>query len=163
MKTVKQRGSALFISLMLLIVMTLIGVTAMQTTVMQERMAGNVRDNNLAFQAAEAALRDGEEFLRGATLPNFNGTNGLYQLDLEYPPLWADIDWDDDGRVYGNTLDGVAATPRYIIEELPAVVLPGESLAADEPAPEAAFFRVTARGVGGSDVSIVILQSTFRR
>ena len=33
----------------------------MQMTRLEERMAGNSRDINLAFQGAEAGLRDGEE------------------------------------------------------------------------------------------------------
>ena len=36
------------------------------TRTLQERMAGNLRDSNLAFQSAERALREGEKFLRGA-------------------------------------------------------------------------------------------------
>lgn len=41
-------------------------------------MAGNLRDETLAFQAAEAALRSGEHFLEQVTLPEFNGSGGLY-------------------------------------------------------------------------------------
>lgn len=58
-----QRGATLIISLLILLVMTLIGVTAIQTTTMEEKMAGNMRDQNLAFQAAEAALRAGEGWM----------------------------------------------------------------------------------------------------
>ena len=50
----KQSGSALIISLMILIVMTLIGITGMGTSGLEEKMAGNDRDAALAFQAAEA-------------------------------------------------------------------------------------------------------------
>ncbi len=60
-----QQGIALVVGLIFLLLMTLIGVTAIQTTSLDERMAGNVRDRNLAFQAAEAALRDAEQDIRG--------------------------------------------------------------------------------------------------
>lgn len=53
----RQRGAALVVGLILLVVVTLVGVGAMQTTTLQEKMAGNLRDSNLSFQAAEAALR----------------------------------------------------------------------------------------------------------
>jgi len=56
-------GAALFISLMFLIILTLIGLSAANVGVMQERMAGNVRESNLAFQAAEATLREIEREL----------------------------------------------------------------------------------------------------
>lgn len=56
----RQRGAALFVGLMLLIVMTLIGLAAMQSTLLQERMAGNFRLVNLAFQSAEDTARNAE-------------------------------------------------------------------------------------------------------
>ena len=59
----RQRGVVLVTGLIFLVILTLLGVTAMQTTILEERMAGNLRDENLAFQAAEAALREGELFL----------------------------------------------------------------------------------------------------
>lgn len=164
-----QRGAILFVALVLLLVLTLIGVTAMQTTTLQERMAGNLRDKNVAFQAAEAALRDCEDLLNEAVIPAFNGNNGLYKSadtsNLE-APVWTTVDWDTDAREYG--VDGTkefaqaAADPRCIVEELPAVVMPGGSLASDDPA-VSVMYRVTARAVGGSPNAVVILQSTYRR
>ena len=49
----RQRGIALFISLVLLLVLTIAGVSAVQTTTMEERMARNSHDSLIAFQAAE--------------------------------------------------------------------------------------------------------------
>ena len=56
-----QSGAVLAISLIILLLLTLIGLTAAQVTGLEEKMAGNLRDRNLAFQAAESALRAGEE------------------------------------------------------------------------------------------------------
>ena len=55
-----QNGAVLFISLIFLLIMTIIGITAMKTTVLEEKMASNTKNRNLALQAAEAALRAGE-------------------------------------------------------------------------------------------------------
>jgi Tfp pilus assembly protein PilX len=60
----RQTGAALAISLTLLAVATLVGVVAMQSTTQEEKMAGNLRDANLAFQAADSALLAGENILR---------------------------------------------------------------------------------------------------
>jgi type IV pilus assembly protein PilX len=54
----RQRGAVLIVSLMFLVILTMLGVTAMTGTTMEERMAGNTRDAAIAHQAAEAALRD---------------------------------------------------------------------------------------------------------
>ena len=52
-----QRGSALFMALMILIVLTLLAVVTSSNSVLQERMTGNFRDSALAFEAAENSLR----------------------------------------------------------------------------------------------------------
>jgi len=57
-----QSGVVLPVSMIMLLLLTLISVTASQVTGLEEKMAGNSRDSNLAFQAAEAALRGGERF-----------------------------------------------------------------------------------------------------
>lgn len=160
----RQQGFALIACLIVLLVLTVLGSSAMQGSVMQERMAGHVRDRDLAFQAAEAALREAEEFLGQATLPTFNGTNGLYQPAASgSTPVWESIDWSADARTYAGTLPGVDSAPVYIIEELPATQAQSGSAAADEPSLDAGFYRITVRAAGGSDTAVVVLQSTFRR
>lgn len=59
----KQTGLALPIVLILLFVMTLVGVTALNNATLQEEMTGNSRLQQSAFNAAEAALRDAENFI----------------------------------------------------------------------------------------------------
>lgn len=54
----QQRGATLVVGLIFMVALTLLGVMAMKSTLLQERMAGGSRDHSLAFQAAEAALRD---------------------------------------------------------------------------------------------------------
>jgi type IV pilus assembly protein PilX len=52
-----QRGVALVVALILLLVVTLVGLAAVRGTIMQQKMAGNMYDRQIAFQSAEAALR----------------------------------------------------------------------------------------------------------
>lgn len=51
-----QRGTALIMSLVILLILTILGVTAMGTATLEERMAGNTQETNKAFQAAESGL-----------------------------------------------------------------------------------------------------------
>ena len=148
-----QAGTVLAVALIFLLLLTLIGVTAMQGTTMQERMSGNVRDRNLGFQAAEAALRSAEEYLAGsAVVGPFNNTNGLYQPPGEgEDDRWDTIDWGSATatRSAGTSLSGLASQPRYIIEELAGGSSGGsQSLAADEAFTElpsqSMFFHATA-------------------
>lgn len=64
----QQHGATLAIVLIFLVLVTLIGVTAMTTTTLEEKMAGNLKEQNLAFQAAEAALRDAKLDITGTDI-----------------------------------------------------------------------------------------------
>lgn len=56
----RQRGVSLVVVLILLLIMTLLGLAVLRSTLLEERMSANLLDRNLSFQAAEAALREGE-------------------------------------------------------------------------------------------------------
>lgn len=68
-----SRGAALVIGLIVLLVLTLLGLASMQSTSLQERMAGNFDQRHQAFQLAETALRFAEreywEALRDGRTP----------------------------------------------------------------------------------------------
>jgi len=51
-----QRGVSLLVVLILLVVMSVLGIAVMRSSVMQERMAANLRDRSLTTQAVENAL-----------------------------------------------------------------------------------------------------------
>jgi type IV pilus assembly protein PilX len=135
----------------------------MRTTTLQERMAGNLRDSNLAFQAAESGLREAEQFLQAATLPGFNGIGGLLQRQDQagQPAFWKTFDWSGNS-LDAPAVDGVAAVPQYVIEELPPVPAEGDSVRFGA-LPDINFYRVTSRAVGGTTDAVSVLQITYRR
>ena len=159
-----QRGAALIVAMVMLLVMTLLGVTAVRNTTLQERMAGNLRDNNLAFQAAEAALREGEQFLESPTIPPFTGANGLLPMedDAGRVAFWNSYDWTTNGRPAAGVAH-VAAPPLYVIDEMPPLMEEPGGSAKFSQLPNAGFYRITARAVGDSTDAVTILQTTYRR
>lgn len=52
----KQSGSVLIVSMLILLVLTVIGAAALNETVMEEKMASNFQQGNIAFQGAESAI-----------------------------------------------------------------------------------------------------------
>jgi len=62
----RQGGAALITSLIFLTILTILGMSTLGTALLESRMAGNARDRNLAFQAAEMGLRDAELYIRDA-------------------------------------------------------------------------------------------------
>ena len=71
----REAGMVLVTVLILLVVLTILGVTTMTNTGMEEKMAANVQEYNRAFQAAESGISRGfrETGLLDATAtePNF--------------------------------------------------------------------------------------------
>lgn len=82
----KQTGSALIISLLMLLVMTLLGVTSMSTSTLEEKMAANDRNQKVAFQNSETTLVASEIAVN-------------------------DADWQNE--IYRNTRNVGAADPHY--------------------------------------------------
>lgn len=158
-----ERGAALIVALVFLVALTLLGVSSMRTTTLQQRMAGNTRDSNLAFQAAESGLREAERFLEQSTLRAFSGNSGLLQrqYDAGAASFWTTYDWDN-ASFTAAALPGIAEPPRYVIEALPPVPGDGDSLRFGA-LPDSEFYRVTSRAVGGTTDTVRILQSTYRR
>ena len=56
----RERGAILIITLMFLVLLTIVGVASISSSTLEEKMAGNLRAQYPAFQAAESALRDAE-------------------------------------------------------------------------------------------------------
>ena len=65
----RQSGAVLVVALLFLMIITMLGVTTMQSTTSEERMGGNTRDWNNALQAAEGALRDAWYDVNGICAP----------------------------------------------------------------------------------------------
>ncbi len=163
----KQKGAVLIVSLLFVLILALIGMSASQTASLELRMSANSRDGGLAFQAAEAALVDAESYLSAeATLPPFDGSSvGLFRAgEAGEVPVWLTVNWQpSDSQTYSGVLEGVGEQPRYIIEQLPPMPMPGGSLQSNVPLTETGWYRITARGVGTSKSASVSLQSIYKR
>ena len=159
----RRNGAVLIISLIILLLLTIIGMTAIQTTLLEEKMAGNLQEQNIAFQAAESALRAGEAETSTIALSDFY-TGSMNSIDWEID----DDDEEDAIRHYGDAA-------LYIIE--PPTIIYGFGYEAGAPSSSAQtnyWYRITACGTagtanavnacpGGTSNALVILQSIFKR
>lgn len=66
----RQQGAALLVSLLMLVAILLLGISAVQIALQGEKSSRNDRDRQIAFQAAEAGLMDAE-----MDIENSIGTN----------------------------------------------------------------------------------------
>ena len=108
-----QRGAALYVALIMLILMALIGIVGMQVAGLQERMAANFLNVNLAFQNTESGVRVMERTIDAALV----GEVGTFEADQEVcqptfdPVTWADGvgSTDTSGTSYTRRIDGCIA------------------------------------------------------
>jgi type IV pilus assembly protein PilX len=63
----RERGASLIVSLVLLIAVLMLGISAAYIALQGERATRNERDRQIAFQAAEAALMDAELDIQNAS------------------------------------------------------------------------------------------------
>lgn len=169
----KQQGAALVISLLILIIITIVGVSAMQSTVVEEKMAINANERNRAFQAAETALRHAEEnFIMGLlNTSNFNGANGLYGQSDNEPNLFSTTWTDTNSRAYSGSIGYVNTQPRFMVRLMDTIA--GSDVnnmlnirgyrRQNIASAITTVFRVTARGTGSTDQSQVIVRSHYGR
>jgi len=169
----RERGLVLVVGLVILLILTLISVTAMRGTSLEEHMAGNLQYRNQAFQLAEAALREGEQQVRNG--PPSPGDNGYCNL----PPDPAAPRWE---KFYGAGVappattaggctpvcahfdssigcsDGTKVGASYLIEKVTST-----PMASDKPMTQTNdYYQVTAEGVGPNGKTVVVLQSTYK-
>jgi type IV pilus assembly protein PilX len=170
MKLTTQKGATLVIALLMLLVLTVLGLASMQMTRLEERMAGNSRDVNLAFQGAEAGLRDAEEGLRVLTArptpcvatPCIVWRKDFMPPDLrDQPTSW----WTTNAREYGvagtQEVTDVTRDPLLVVEDLGFVP---DSLAVGHGPPEGRnFYKITADSSGASNTAEAVLESTYTR
>jgi type IV pilus assembly protein PilX len=134
-----ERGMALLVSLVFLLLLTLIGISSMQNATLQEKMAGSATLRNQSFQSAESALRVGEiDVQRPAySLPDC--------LDPCLPP--ADSSTVVAAGLSGSGVTWIAAgNGFYGVQKLKSYI----TSAADPT-----LYRVTAVGLAGHSRSVL--------
>lgn len=159
----KQEGAVLLICLVMLLVLTMIGVSSMSNSTLQERMAGGTRDYNQAFQAAEAALRVGEAYVRQQVEASADPT--LLFLASSACPAVTATQWSPPDLIrtprqpvceVSNFYGGAAGSTSFVCETDGSIT---ENRAFDCLS-RTYLFNVEATGYGSGDIQ-VRLQSTI--
>jgi len=172
----RQTGASLIVSLMLLIVLTLLGLSGMQSTIMQERMSSNVRDKGMAFQAAESAIRGGEDWVKSAdtnTLRDPDGTTcssppcDIITLN-EYASMTAETFgwWQTNARAFifpSSTSNSTPAADPHFIVEFHSRVDQGYSLDPGDTTLRPHLYRITAMGVGSTTTAEAMIETLYSR
>jgi len=153
--------------------MTLLGTSSMTTLTMEERMISNLRDENVAFQAAESALaaceldiRVNNPQLSEASYHEQGEAEGLggsgFNFWWDDPAVWNDMGVEMDGSVStgAGTLGrgGVSAAPVCIREHI-GLAPDDLSFEARSQRRGAEMYTVTAKGFGAELTTESTVQS----
>lgn len=181
----KQQGVVFVTALVFLAVITLLGVTAMKTANLEERMAGNMRDRNVALQMAEMTLRYAEKHIADNDLTtnvpmpiegvaNFDvtctggfcyygaGVAAPDELDPDTASWLAYCTPDCPLAYVVGTVFSVNGIP-YAAPALPVgVPAPTYLIEATEKTPADYYYRITVRAQGANAGTVVWLQEIFR-
>ena len=178
-----QEGVALFLTLTILLILTILGVSSIQTTSMQERMARNYRDVNIAFQGAEAAVQEAEDYLEAITnigafpeeddaLLCVSGICTSVDGTSRWTQAFGYVDWSDNTTYRTTTTTaaelGAADDPKYMIEYVARVTIEQDTLNIGNvgeggSSGRAYVFRITSRGTGGTSEATAMIQALYGR
>ena len=186
-----QRGIALLVSLMLLIMVLLLGVSAAQLCLQGEKAARGERDREVAFLTAEDGLADAERDIRNSSDPSrqaaFEGAEafgkacgaggaGLRLRAAEgEKAVWqvVDLSGESDGGActvtHGAYTAAVLPTGEgFLPFKKPRYLI--ERMECHQPGDDASAaatpqycYRVTAIGFGAKPGTEVVLQSVFSK
>lgn len=176
----RESGAVLITGLIFMTLVMLIALSVMRSATLEERMAANSRNRQLALEAAEAVVRDAEESLFSVAVPvapfepfnvdSFDATctNGLCTLPATgATPRWQTIDWESPGdgetpvtKSFANATSNfsnldASHQPRYIVEFI------GQEGGQQQRICPKLLFRITGRGEG-ADGSEVYVESIYR-
>ena len=173
----RQRGAAqLFVTVVLLVVVMMLGITAIILSTTQFNLAGNLQMENIAFNLAEGSVATAESWLSDPAAtpsnsadPGFTtystGTPYLYPIgylaSLSPPRDPLTMAWSDSNSRAVNGDD----TRRYLIEQIGAnnQVFNAELNGGGRPlsgCQRADLFRITARGTSAKGTTKLV-QSAF--
>ena len=167
-KNGQQQGFTLIMSLVILVILTVLSLSSMQSTRLETAMAGNMRESDLAFQAAEMGLDYGENYVETVTTSktDFNDLNGLYSEATIDPDYFDEASWSISQSA-SVSLSQLYVQPQFIIKylgdrsqnEVAKVNIGGYG--SSQPGITVSNFRITSRGVGQTNSAPRLVQSYY--
>jgi len=186
----RESGAALIVGLIMLLLLTIIGLSAMQGVTMQEKMSGNERDTIVALQSAEVGLRYAEDqflntldevevgkpfvnCLSNCFIVDSRGSTDVVDALKNNPSSWESVatDYGDFKDISGNTISppngtGMgthAAIPKLTIEYVvhKADAFDTGTGVVDDTGLD--LYRTSVKASGSSGDSEAVLQTIYAR
>jgi len=159
-----QRGISLVVALIMLLVLTLIGVSSMNTAIVELKMAGSMQQQGIALNRADELLSVGEDDVDAITTApaafDFSRAGDAYYVNADAINVY-DIDWAGQRL---TSIPGANAGDSYVTEYLGAKEIPGESVKVGTDGRIVGgfvhTFRITSRSATGKS-ALRLVQSIY--
>jgi type IV pilus assembly protein PilX len=159
-----QSGVSILVAMVMLLVLTLIGVSSMNSALVELKMAGSMQQQGIALNRADELLRVGElnidGILNDPAAFDFAADGDGYYVNSDNIDV-NDIDWAAQGLA---TIEGATANDIYITEYLGAKPIPGESVKVGTDGRiiggAVHTFRITTRSTTGKN-AVRLVQSIY--
>ena len=141
----RQQGISLVVSLIMLLIMTVIGISAMNTSISKLKMTTGIQQQSAASHNADEALNLGEDqALSAANTQLIVDGDGFFRIEDDADLPSKDI-WKDDDVWKNNIFTSQDGKANYIIEFLGKRLTEGGSLTNDDVPGETMYiYRITA-------------------
>jgi type IV pilus assembly protein PilX len=183
----RERGAALVCALVLMMAAMLVGVSVCRAVFASIASAGAERERSIAYEAAEAALRDAEHDIASdpsgsgpARAAQFTGAGAGGFVDgcgragsgrglclAAAPPAWQVQDLLDAANPalvpYGHYTGASLATGKGLLPARPPAYLIEKIAPPGAGEALGSFYRITAIGFGSRGATQVVLQAVYRK
>lgn len=168
----RQRGAVLLVCMIVLLMLTLIGLSGARGVILQEKMTFASKDAQLALQVAETSVRAAEAEIEALVLPEagFDGSGHLHPGGNAPADLLAESTWDNAAELDALlTMGGKDFDGQYIIEragqleDTPTDQGGGYGQGGATSQPSAHVYRIVARGRGLAGTERIIVTHYGKR
>ena len=159
-----QRGAVLLVSMIMLLLITVVGVSAIGISSLDTKMTANSRDRQIAFHAAESGLREAESIVLNSGILDEGVTTGYFVDQVDQ--WWSTVDdawWTNNAQSVGAY---TGQTPPLYVVELTTIGRGDagnkQQSLSDDTDFKTLYYTITSEGEGpgGSNVQ---LQSVYAR
>lgn len=160
----RQQGVSLVVALIMLLVLTLVGISSMNTAIVELKMAGSAQQQGLALNRADEMLSIGEQTVEDIIADpgvfDFAADgDGYYVVDDDIDVF--DVNWPEAGL---TSIAGVDPNDSYVIEYIGEKDVPenSDSIGGAENAAggKVYTFRITSRSLTGKS-AVRLVQSIY--
>lgn len=163
----KHKGFVLIIALIFLLALSFLAMVSMEMSSTQNRLATNTSSSQISLQTAEGGLVIAQDGLLSNQYTSFAESvagSGTYLFNSNIVPIWQNNNLSTSNSLSANFLGNSISSAQFIIEQMPSVAVPGQSVSSPQyggGTPQSRVYRITSQGYGPDGAISSKVQTVF--